>query len=278
MKRSPVITLLLLFLVLVSLPGRAWAEAVLHCAACGGVIGPGRYLVDQWGDCYHPEHANIPRCVYCGRGISPYTTHGGVHYPDGRDVCNVCNATAVLDTATATELEKAVESRLSATLGLEFHTDAIPVRLVDQATLNRLFGEQDLPQDGHINGLTTKRWVKDGNGKVIARHVSVAILYALPRVVFERTIAHELMHVWMFLDGEPTHTPPLEEGVCNLVSYDLLGTQHTKLAEILRENMWKSTSVDYGEGMRRAERYEQAYGFPGLVTMLRKQGDYPAGY
>lgn len=277
MKRSRLLTLLLLCLLL-CLPGRAWAEAVLHCAACGGVIGPGRYLVDQWGDAYHPEHANIPRCIYCGRGISPYTTHGGVRYPDGRVVCNVCNATAVLDKTTAEELERAVEAQLGAELGLEFHTQDIPVRLVDQATLDRLFGEQDLPQDGHINGLTTKRWVKDGYGKVISRKVSIAILYALPRVVFERTIAHELMHVWMFLDGEPTHAPALEEGVCNLVSYDLLGTQHTKLASILRENMWRSPSVDYGAGMRRAARYEQAHGFDGLITMLRARHDFPAGY
>lgn len=247
------------------------------CAACGKEIGPGKYLQDQWKACYHLEHAHIKRCVYCARGISEYNTHGGVHYPDGRDVCNICQATAVMDETTAAELEARTRERMSA-WGLKFDYGPIPVRLVDQATLNQLFGRGSEVGDGKINGLTTKRWTKDGRGRIVSREVNIAILYGLPAEIYEKTIAHELMHAWMFLDHQPEHVAPLEEGTCNLASYYVLQEQQDQLAGFLREAMYKSNNPVYGVGLRRAIRYVQGHQFTGMVKMLRTNRDFPAGY
>jgi hypothetical protein len=247
------------------------------CAACGQQIGPGRYMQDQWKACYHLEHAHIKRCVYCARGISEYNTHGGVHYPDGRDVCNICQETAVVDEGTAASLEASTRDRMSA-WGLTFAYGDIPVKLVDQATLNRLFGHGTEIGDGKINGLTTKRWTKDGSGKVVAREVSIAILYGLPQEIYSKTIAHELMHSWMFLDHEPEHVPALEEGTCNLASYYMLQESPDPLAGFLREAMFKSSNPTYGMGLRRAIKFVQARQFTGLVKMLRSNRDFPAGF
>jgi hypothetical protein len=247
------------------------------CAACGHEIAPGKYVQDQWKANYHTEHARIKRCIYCARGISEYNTGGGVHYNDGRDVCNICHATAVVDDATAAALLQRTRERMIA-WGLSFEYGAIPVRLVDQPTLNRLFGRGSVVGDGKVNGLTTKKWTKDGKGRVTHREVNIAILYGLPSEIFEKTAAHELMHAWMFLDHQPDHVPALEEGSCNLASYYILQESTTPLAGFLREAMYKSTNPVYGTGLRRAIRYVQANQFTGMVKLLRGNKDFPTGY
>lgn len=247
------------------------------CAACGKEIGPGRYLQDQWKACYHLEHSKIKRCVYCARGISQYNTHGGVTYPDGRDVCNICNATAVTEDDRARELMDQTRRRMAA-WGLNIAYGKIPLELVEQPVLNRLYGRGSEPGDGKINGLTTKTWTKDGEGNVVKREVKINILYALPQEIFEKTIAHELMHAWIFLDKQPDHQPALEEGTCNLASYYILQESQTPLAGFLREAMYKSNNPVYGQGLRRAIKYVQANQFTGMVKMLRARHDFPAGY
>ena len=51
------------------------------------------------------------------------------------------------------------------TVSLKFAYGTIPVRLVDQPTLDGLFGSRGGSHDGKINGLTTKRWTKDPSAK-----------------------------------------------------------------------------------------------------------------
>ena len=275
---SRVISNLLIALLLLGLGGLpASAGDGPICAACGKEIGPGRYLQDQWGACYHLNHANIKRCVYCARGISEYNTHGGVHYPDGRDVCNICQATAIMDDDRAREIMDDTLSRMQA-WGLRFDYGDIPIHVVDQGTLNRAYGHASELGEGKINGLTTKRWTKDGRGRVVSREVSINILYGLPTVIFQKTIAHELMHAWMFVDHEPEHTPALEEGSCNLASYYVLQELKDPLAGFQREAMYKSKDPVYGAGMRRAIHYVQGHQFSGLVKMLRGNRDFPGGY
>lgn len=247
------------------------------CAGCGQGIGPGRYVVDQWKHAYHTEHAQLPRCTYCARGISAYNTQGGVRYADGREVCNVCRATAVEDVRVAQAATARVRARLES-WGLRFAYGTIPIQLVDQASLERSFGRSLGAHDGKINGLTTKKWAKDAKGRVVMREVTIHMLDGLPLEVYEKTVAHELMHAWMFLDDQPQHAPALEEGVCNLASYYWLQESSTPLAGFMREAMYKSASPAYGEGLRRAVRYVQRFGFNGLVTMLRAEVDFPAGY
>jgi hypothetical protein len=254
----------------------AIAADVPTCAACGKEIGAGKYLQDQWKANYHLQHQNIPRCYYCARGISQHNTGGGVRYAGGREVCNICNQTAVTDLATAESAMGRVRARMAA-WGLAFDYGEIPVRLVDQATLNRLFGRGGM-HDGRINGLTTKRWTKDAGGKVLSREVSISMLHGLPMEVYEKTMAHELMHAWMFLDKQPDHQPQLEEGACNLAAYYVLQESGTELADFMRDAMWKSRDPVYGQGLRRAITYVQRHDFHGLVKMLRTSRDFPRGY
>lgn len=253
----------------------AWAEVPM-CAACGKEIGVGRYLQDQWKANYHVQHQNVPRCYYCARGISQFNTGGGVRYAGGREVCNICQQTAVTDAAAAEAAMDRVRSRMAA-WGLVFEYGEIPVRLVDQHTLNRLYGRSSM-HDGRINGLTTKRWTKDETGKVLSREVNISMLHGLPLEVFEKTMAHELMHAWMFLDKQPEHAPQLEEGVCNLAAYYVLQESSTDLASFMREAMWKSKDPVYGQGLRRAITFVQRHEFSGLVKMLRANKDFPRGF
>lgn len=248
-----------------------------NCAGCGGQIGPGKYVQDQWGANYHTQHANIKRCHYCARGISMANTGGGVRTGDGRDVCNICWGTAVTDNDAAAAAAERIRGRMEA-WGLRFDYGEIPVQLVDQATLNKQFGRSMGAHEGSISGLTTKKWMRDRQGTITSREVSILMLHGLPMEVYEKTIAHELMHAWMFLDKQPEHSPALEEGVCNLAAYYVLQENQSKLAGFMRESLYKSPSPTYGQGLRRAIRYVQAYQFPGLVKMLRANKDFPRGY
>lgn len=260
---------------LVSTTGMAWAEAII-CAACGGEIGPGRYVQDQWKANYHAQHAKVTRCFYCARGISQHNTGGGVRYADGRHVCNLCHGTAVVDDPTAVAVASRIRARM-VDWGLTFDYGEIPVRLVDQATLDRQFGRGTRHQ-GKISGLTTKRWTKDRAGKILSREVEIQMLYGMPMEVYEKTIAHELMHAWMFVDKQPEHRPQLEEGVCNLAAYYILQESDSAFAGFLKEAMYQSKDPTYGQGLRRAIGYVQRHEFEGLVKMLRASQDFPPGY
>lgn len=254
----------------------ALAEVPL-CVMCGKEIGPGRYVQDQWRANFHLQHQNAPRCYYCARAISPFNTGGGVRYPGGREVCNLCHQTAVIDQGQAEAAMERVRARM-ASWGLSFDYGQIPVRLVEQSTLNAMFGRGNAMHDGNINGLTTKRWTKDDKGRVLAREVTISMLRGLPMEVYEKTMAHELMHAWMFLDRQPDHEPALEEGVCNLAAYYVLQEGANELSDFTREAMWRSRDPVYGGGLRRAIAYVRRHEFPGLVKMLRERRDFPPGY
>ena len=260
-----------------AMPAGAAVDDQPTCAGCGGHSGPGKDIQDNWGASYHTQHANLKRCFYCARGISSLNTGGGVRHADGRDVCNICQQTAVTRDDEAEEVSERIRARMES-WGLRFDYGEIPVRLVDQATLNRQFGRGMGQHEGSISGLTTKKWTKDRSGKIIAREVSIAMLYGLPLEVYEKTIAHELMHAWMFLDKQPEHAPALEEGVCNLAAYYILQENTSQFAGFMKEALYKSKSPTYGEGLRRAIRYVQAHEFPGLVKMLRTHPNVPRGY
>lgn len=250
---------------------------VPHCAMCGKEIGPGRYVQDQWRANFHLQHQSAPRCYYCARAISPFNTGGGVRYPGGREVCNLCHRTAVVNPQQATAVMVRVRSRMVA-WGLNFDYGDIPVRLVDQSTLNAMYGRGNVMHDGNINGLTTKRWTKDDKGRVLAREVTISMLSGLPLEVYEKTMAHELMHAWMFLDNQPDHEASLEEGVCNLAAYYILQENATELSDFTREAMWRSKDPVYGGGLRRAIAYVKRHEFAGLVKMLRERRTFPPGY
>lgn len=248
-----------------------------NCAACGTQIGPGKYVQDNWGANYHTQHAGLKRCFFCARGISALNTGGGVRYADGRDVCNICQQTAVTSEDEADAAADRIRGRMES-WGLRFDYGEIPVQLVDQATLNRLYGRGMGKHEGQISGLTSKKWLKDRKGTISQREVAISMLYGLPMEVYEKTIAHELMHAWMFLDKQPEHAPALEEGVCNLAAYYILQDNQSQFAGFMKEALYKSPSPTYGEGLRRAIRYVQLHQFPGLVKMLRSRADFPQGY
>jgi hypothetical protein len=266
----------LLAIACAAVPAMAAPDAPL-CVMCGKEIGPGRYVQDQWRANFHLNHQNAPRCYYCARAISPFNTGGGVRYPGGREVCNLCHQTAVVDQGQAEAAMERVRARMNA-WGLGFDYGQIPVRLVEQATLNAMYGRGNAMHDGNINGLTTKRWTKDDKGRVLAREVTISMLRGLPLEVYEKTMAHELMHAWMFLDRQPDHDSALEEGVCNLAAYYVLQENNNELADFTREAMWRSRDPVYGGGLRRAIAYVRRHDFPGLVKMLRERRDFPPGY
>ncbi len=208
-------------------------------------------------------------CHYCVQGrVATSRDHA----------CTRCAATAVTAPREIDEIALSVRARI-ASWGLPIAYGTIPVTLVDAATMAELSGQ---PVHGalgrcHTTGLTAKMTGYRG-GRVSSRDVAIQILAGQPREACEATVAHELMHAWSYLDEQPEHAQPLEEGVCNLAGYYIHQEHGTQTARFLREQMFKSPSVAYGEGLRRAIRYVQRHEFAGLVRMMRTHRDFPTGY
>lgn len=248
-----------------------------NCAACGGDIIGGRTWTDEWGGKFHLEHARGKRCNYCNRAISDRYTGGGVTTPEGRDVCNLCQATAVSDDQNATQLAGRIRNRMEG-WGLRFAMGPIPARVVDQGTLSLLPRLDVLMPGGKPTGTTNRTWRVAPDGRGFIPEATVYVLQGMPRQSAERTIAHELMHVWMWQDKQPRHSDAVEEGVSNLAALLQLQEEGSPLSLKLKERMLAEDNPYYGEGMRRALAYVEANGFDGLIKMLRTHKDFPTGY
>ncbi len=240
-----------------------------HCAVCGKILIAGRFGVDLWGNIFCEAHRHeYHACTACHRLVCPRLTHGGLTYPDGRLVCNLCRATAV-DTK---EQAKPIVEMLANWLherGVRFEGLILKIDLQDiqemaaQHIVKRINQDHSSPTgigQGLLMGYIMK--TTEHHGKQEKRKVKgVTILPGLPRELFEGITVHELGHAWLYLahvDNLPTWQ---EEGFCNLLSYILHkdrptpeGIYYTKLLE-------EDPNPIYGEGFRRIRDIFKKHGF-----------------
>lgn len=207
-------------------------------------------------------------CCYCVHGLTPSLDD---------PTCMSCADTAVNGDDELSVAADRIRERM-ASWGLKMDYGPIPIELVDEAAMAAASGHSlDVRRHSRTTGLTTKS-ARYTDGRADMRAVKIRILAGLPREACEATIAHEMMHAWMFLDGQPDHAMPLEEGACNLAGYYIHQESGTPTSRFQREQMFKSPNVVYGEGLRRAIRYVQHFEFAGLVRMMRANHDFPSGF
>ena len=235
-----------------------------RCDICGQPIA-GEYIVDFWGNKYHPVHQEqLPRCIYCNRLISDNTTNGGVEYADGRRVCRLCYNSAVLSDEQVESIAFSVRACLKK-YAIEVDMASIPVRLIDQPTLMKLYGE-DNP---HSHGFCQYQ-EKSINGKVISRSNTIYILHGLPQRIFEGVLAHEMMHAWVNLNSVRRSDLWLNEGAANYASYLIHSQYSDKWSEYLINNLRQNPDKIYGGGFRKVEKIVQINGIDYLLSLLRQ--------
>ena len=244
----------------------------LRCDLCGAVI-EGNHLTDFWGNHYCESHRGVvPECDYCGRFLGDRHNRGGITYSDGRHICNLCQKSAVGELSEAKAILEEVRRRLGQ-LGIVVEHKAISLRLTDKRAISRFFSGEMASHCGFVK----HEYVRIGN-LVTDQSFQIHILDGMPRMHYIATAAHELMHVWQYLNGPLGNDPALCEGSCNYASLMVLKQIGGAEADYLIESLRKNSDPVYGEGFRRVERLVRARGADGWLEHLRTSKYFPAGY
>ncbi|MBO5060794.1 MAG: hypothetical protein J6C82_07770 [Clostridia bacterium] len=138
---------------------------------------------------FKPGKSDVRYCDFCGTEIY------GVEYEtlsDGRDRCISCGRTAIKTGAEFRKIFEDVKRNMESFFGIKINT-GIRVEMVNSKKLNKKLGYAFVPtpeMDGRVLGVA----IKDKNG------YTLMIENGSPRMASMLTMAHELTHIWQYLN------------------------------------------------------------------------------
>ncbi len=151
----------------------------------------GAELAAEYEKTYDPQKYGAHLCDFCGIELI-----GGEYelLKDGRERCNRCSMTAVKTGEEFKELYKNVLRNMETFYGIKLNV-AIKVRMTDAKKIARHFGEKFVATPG-FDGRTLGFAQKDKNGYCIY------VENGSPKLAAMATIAHELTHIWQYLNWD----------------------------------------------------------------------------
>lgn len=151
----------------------------------------GAELAEEYAKTYDPQKYGAHLCDFCGIELI-----GGEYelLKDGRERCNRCSMTAVKTGEEFKELYKNVLRNMETFYGIKLNV-AIKVRMTDAKKIARHFGEKFVATPG-FDGRTLGFAQKDKNGYCIY------VENGSPKLAAMATIAHELTHIWQYLNWD----------------------------------------------------------------------------
>ncbi len=244
----------------------------LICNLCQKAI-EGEFLTDYWENKYHRFHeGKSSYCDYCRRFISKDVSNGGSVYNDGRTICGICKENTVDDIREAEKLMSFISQKLKK-FGIEIGLDNIKLELVDKNELTNL----SRSRSKDFAGFTILEGQK-GLDNTFSNKYSIFLLRGMPKSNFRSTMAHELMHVWLYSNAPLEMDPALAEGSCNYSSYLFLQNDRDKLTGYILNSMEKDPDIFYGEGYRRVKKMVRRMGIESWLEYLRDNKNFPSGY
>lgn len=231
------------------------------CDICSEPL-EGSFLTDYWGNSYHPNHnQQLHTCGTCGRLISNKLTGGGQMAASGLYLCNICSRWAVSEDYLLDSYQVTVR-RLLEMKGIEGIPENIPISLVDDQTIKQLskMPSQDLFGFTDLKANTI-------NGRVVSRESHIYILSHLPLPLFKATLAHELLHVFLF-QHDLVLPADIREGFCNLGSELIYSRDDSEFSRFRLENMQKDPDPNYGVGYRKMSQRLQDVGWSTILSEL----------
>ncbi|KAG6689775.1 hypothetical protein I3842_11G191400 [Carya illinoinensis] len=241
-----------------------------------------------WGYfyCYRHLTDGTPRCWSCHRLKQKHQQL--IDVGDGRKLCPDCYATAVVDVMKLKPLVEELH-KFYKKLGLSVERD-IPILLVDKDEINR------------VNAIVINTIVQM---KMKRQHLSfrkhpvtsIVVLFGMPSVCMGRTLAHEMMHVWLEsqLKDHGQHLSlekRVREGICEVMSYTWLESaitddQHSsykskeqtrfvrKLIAYSKMKMETSVKKDSGDGFRAAKQAVDKFGLKHTLNHIARKKRLP---
>jgi len=97
----------------------------------------------------------------------------------------------------------------------------------------------------------------------------------MPRAHFVTTLAHELMHVWLFRNAPIEMDDLLCEGSCNYASYLVLKQWQQDDVAYELHTLQDDPDEVYGEGYRRVAEYVSRQGVAQWLEYLRENEQGP---
>ena len=149
----------------------------------------GKKIAEQVEATFKPGKPDARYCDFCGAEIY------GVEYEtltDGRDRCISCGRTAIKTEKEFRKIFEDVKRNMESFFGIKINV-GIRVEMVNSRTLHKRLGKAFIPtpkSDGRVLGVA----IKDKNGyKLYVENGS-------PRMASMLTIAHELTHIWQYVN------------------------------------------------------------------------------
>ncbi|KAL8097487.1 hypothetical protein AgCh_030571 [Apium graveolens] len=278
--------------------------------------------IEDFAESYHTEeHEHHSRSIQSSIEDSDESMRRRASSTSERDfdgqidrVCDVCDkAVAIMDTEACIPLFHEVYKFLE---GIDMKIlEDIPIFLVDKKECKRigdLLGGK-AHQGNRPSGLTTytagfvvrsvARSYQRGENIYVEEEVhqiqrnkvtSMLIEYGFPRLAMGATLAHEMMHAWMRIQGYSRGIPlEVKEGICEVMAhrwldwYTFVGEDflHTSpeqvqflrnLKEVLKNDIEKRCSKDvYGHGFREAKWAIERYGLKSTMSYVARTGKFP---
>ena len=138
---------------------------------------------------YKPGKPDARYCDFCGTEIF------GVEYEtlsDGRDRCLNCGRTAIKTGEEFRKIFEDVKRNMESFFGIRINA-GIKVEMVNSKTLHKRLGKAFIPtpkSDGRVLGVA----IKDKNG------YTLLVENGSPRMASMLTMAHELTHIWQYIN------------------------------------------------------------------------------
>lgn len=217
-------------------------------------VREGDASVDETGDDYNPHKYGSHLCDFCGVELL-----GGEYelLKDGRERCNRCSMTAIKTVDDFKELYKTVLRNMEAFYGIKLNV-AVKVRTTNAKQIAKHVGMKFVATpgfDGRVLGFAQK----DKTG------YSLYIENGSPKLAATATIAHELTHIWQYLnwnDAELTkkygkqNMLEVYEGMAKWAEIQYLMLMNEKSYAKRQEITTRLRNDEYGKGfLLYAEKY-----------------------
>ena len=232
------------------------------CSICKKPL-EGEYLTDFYDNRYHTYHHNeLAECSSCNRLISQQTTNGGFDINKDTKMCAKCYPYIINKENQVSKINLEVRSLLSS-VGIIDLPKQIPITLVKNIEeLENYSGRNN----SSIKGFTyyDKTILK---GVKINENIRIYILSNLHSTAFKAVLAHELMHVFLFVNNYKLSSDTME-GFCNLGSKLIYDNTQTELSDYLTLSMFKNKDPDYGIGFIKMNEALKKKGWGKLIKEL----------
>ena len=219
------------------------------CTYCGKPVF-GTFYKDLYG---HSICSSHPRrlCISC----DAFCDSGAITIAEDKYLCVNCQKyhTTLKD---AKEIIKMIRSHYKE-IGLG-EIERFHLEMVGLDDMKRLFHTET---NGDILGLA----IQSGKG------FDIKVLRNLSHTAIAGVLAHELLHLWQY---QRWLNVPLRinEGFCNLGSYEIYTLIKTKHAEVKIDMLMKDPGPIYGDGYRIVKCYYDKAGWAGVIKKMEGYG------